>query len=221
MNNLAAAYLAAGQRDKALPLLEQTLAKTKQKQGPDHPDTLISMENLAAAYQEAGQLAKAEKLYRQILQQAQEQNAESPQTATFMSLLGLNLLKQKKYAQAERILRQCLASREKKQPGVWTTFNAQSQLGGALLGQKKYAEAEPLLTKGYHGMKDQEAKIPPQGKIRLTEALQRLVQLYEAKGSKEEAARWRKVLEKAQAALKKAPASSDRGMDSKQRERPR
>ena len=47
-------------------------------------------------------------------------------------------------------------------------------LGGALLGQKKYAEAEPLLLAGYEGMKQREAKIPPEGKVRLTEALERL-----------------------------------------------
>jgi TolA-binding protein len=68
-------------------------------------------------------------------------------------------------------------------------------LGEALLGQKKYADAEPLLLKGYQGMKQREAKIPPQGKPRLREALERLVQLYEATGKKDEAARWRKELD--------------------------
>ena len=68
-------------------------------------------------------------------------------------------------------------------------------LGGALLGQKKYAEAEPLLIAGYEGMKQREATIPPQGKDRLTEALERLVQLYEATDKPDEAAEWRKELE--------------------------
>lgn len=75
------------------------------------------------------------------------------------------------------------------------TFNAQAMLGGALLGQKKYTDAEPLLLSGYQGMKQREAKIPPQGKVRLTEALERLVQLYEATGKKEEADKWRKKLD--------------------------
>ena len=51
-------------------------------------------------------------------------------------------------------------------------------------------------------MKKQEAKIPPQGKPRLLEAVQRLVQLYEATGMKEEAAKWRKELEAAKAGQK-------------------
>jgi eukaryotic-like serine/threonine-protein kinase len=88
-------------------------------------------------------------------------------------------------------------------PDAWMTFNLQSQLGGALLGQKKYVDAEPLLLAGYEGMKKQAAKIPPPGKVRLTEAVERLVQLYEATGKKDEAAKWRKELEASKAAQKK------------------
>jgi len=46
-------------------------------------------------------------------------------------------------------------------------------------------------------MKARAKAIPPQGKVRLTEALERLVQLYDAWGKKEEAAKWRKELEAA------------------------
>ena len=42
MNNLAVAYQAAGQLDKAVPLLERTLDKRKANLRPDHPDTLNS-----------------------------------------------------------------------------------------------------------------------------------------------------------------------------------
>ena len=47
MNNLAISYADAGQNDRALKLLEETLALQKAKLGPDHPDTLGSMNNLA------------------------------------------------------------------------------------------------------------------------------------------------------------------------------
>src|SRR5262249_48247288 len=97
----------------------------------------------------------------------------------------------KAYADAEPIVRECLAIREKTQPDLWNTFTAKSMLGGALLGQKKYAHAEPLLIAGYEGMKQREATIPPQAKDRVTEALERLVQLYHATGRQDEAAKWR------------------------------
>ena len=85
--------------------------------------------------------------------------------------------------------------RQKREPDLWSTFNAKSILGEALLSQKKFADAEPVLLEGYQGMKQREAKIPASGKIRLTQALERLVQLYDAWGKPEEAAKWRKLLE--------------------------
>ena len=72
-------------------------------------------------------------------------------------------------------------------------------LGGALLAQKKYPEAEPLLRKGYEGLKRNQARIPPEARFRLTEALERLVQLYEATNNKAEAEKWRKLLEETKA----------------------
>jgi hypothetical protein len=73
-------------------------------------------------------------------------------------------------------------------------------LGGAQLGQKKYADAEPLLVQAYEGLKQREAKIPARWKIRLTEALERLVQFYDATGHKDKADEWRKTLEETKAA---------------------
>ena len=128
---------------------------------------------------------------------------DSPQLAGLLAQIGLGLLEQKKWTEAEPLLRECLAIREKTQPDVWSTFNTKSLLGGALLGQKKYAEAEPLLMSGYEGMKRREKTIPEQGKARLPEALERLVQLYEAMDKKDEAAKWRKELDAFKPAQKK------------------
>ena len=68
-------------------------------------------------------------------------------------------------------------------------------LGGVLLAQKKYADAEPLLRAGYDGLKERAAKIPPQGKVRLSEAIQRLIDLYTAWDKPDQAAEWRKKLD--------------------------
>jgi hypothetical protein len=48
-----------------------------------------------------------------------------------------------------------------------------------------------MLKTGYEGMKKREGTIPPGDKVRLTEAVERLVQLYEAWGKPEKAAIWR------------------------------
>jgi hypothetical protein len=63
-------------------------------------------------------------------------------------------------------------------------------LGGVLLGQKKYADAEPLLLKGYEGMKLREKTIPPQASSRISEALDRLIELYLATDRPDEAKKW-------------------------------
>ena len=51
-----------------------------------------------------------------------------------------------------------------------------------------------MLLSGYEGMKQREAKIPPAGKPRLKETLQRLVQLYEETGRPAQAAEWKQKL---------------------------
>jgi len=166
------------------------------KLGPDHPDTLVERKNLASSYDRAGQFAKSEPLYRATLEQMRKRYGnEDEKTTDQIALLGTNLLRQHKYADAEPLLRDCLRIREAKQPDKWTTFNARSLLGGALLGQKKYTDAEPLLLQGYQGLKQHQETIPRQYKGRLNEAIERLVQLYEATGRKPEADKWRKQQE--------------------------
>ena len=131
--------------------------------------------------------------------------AESLVYFQFLPFLGLNLLQQRKYTDAETILRDCLAVLDKKQPDVWTTFSTRSMLGEALVGQKKYAEAEPLLLQGYEGMKQREKTIPPQGKVRLTESVERLVQLYDAWGKKDKSDEWSKKRDELRKALTPMP----------------
>ena len=50
---------------------------------------------------------------------------------------------------------------------------------------------------GYQGMKQREATIPLPAKIRLIEALERLVRLYEATGNKDKAKEWQQKLTEA------------------------
>jgi eukaryotic-like serine/threonine-protein kinase len=132
-----------------------------------------------------------EKLHEPVFKKAR---TTSRALAGELTELGVQLLKQEKHAEAERILRECLAVLQEKQADAWTTFRIRSLLGTALLGQRKYADAEPLLLQGYQGMKQREARIPSNGKELLKEALEHLVQLYDAWGKPDQAAKWRKEL---------------------------
>jgi hypothetical protein len=181
---------------EAIEQLEQALDRAHQLPGGLPAQLAWVPQALAATYDAAGQFAKAEPLYRSFLTQAQKQfGAGDLRTSAAQANPGSNLLQQKKYTEAEPLLRDCVKVRQQKQPDAWNTFNAQSMLGGSLLGQKKYTEAEPLLLAGYEGMKQRQAQIPKTAQARLRQAVERLIELYNAWERQEDAARWRKQLD--------------------------
>lgn len=196
MNNLATVYTDAARLADAIALFDEVLALRKAQLGPTHPQTLNSMNNLAVAYELANQPGQAEPLYRALMAALREKSpVGSPALAHALTRLGRNLLQLGKTAEAEQVLRESLIYREKKLPDDWATFLTQSLWGDILLGQGKYAEAEPFLLQGYEGLKQCAAKIPKEEAPRLTEALERLVNLYDAWGKPDQAAEWRKKLE--------------------------
>ncbi len=185
--NLGVNYKDAGRLSEALPLLEEA-----HRASGRIPTVKWIAWTLLDADVQAGQFDKAVALAREQLEQIPASlPADSPQRLGLMAPIGLSLLKVKAWAEAEPVLRENLANREAKEPDAWSTFNAKSLLGWALLGQKRYAEAEPLLKAGYEGLKERADKIPPQGKIRIVEALDRLIELAEATGKPDEAQKWK------------------------------
>lgn len=98
---------------------------------------------------------------------------------------------QQNHVEAEKALGNALAIHTKQDPDTAASCITKSLLGSALLGQHKYALAEPLLLQGYEGLKRHEQKLSPHGKMRLQEAREHLMQLYDAWGKKDQADRWR------------------------------
>jgi tRNA A-37 threonylcarbamoyl transferase component Bud32 len=164
--------------------------------GPDDPETLACMFNWAEALDASGQSREAVATASDLLaRQRRLHPAGDVRTAKTLFVLGSALLKTEEYADAEPALRECLAIRAKKRPDTWELAGTRSLLGAVLVGQKKYAEAEPLLREGYAGLKRREATMPAGNKVRLSDAVERLVQFYEATDKPDEAAKWRKELE--------------------------
>lgn len=197
MNNLARLYFEQGQLTKAEPLYAQALELGRRVLGAQHEMTLFIQSNLGEVYAQQKQHAKAEPLFRDAVKQSRNLVVQVHHPLdTALAILGNNLLQQKRYADAEPLLHECVAIRQEKAPADFHLFIAKSMLGASLLGQKKYAEAEPLLLAGYEGIQERQAKIaPPARQQRLTEALERLVQLYERTGKQDAAERWRKKLD--------------------------
>jgi hypothetical protein len=203
LHNLAFAYRSAGKTAQAIALWEQMLPKARRVFGASHPHTITFTNNLISALEQTSRFARAGALRGELLAVLRKQlPPDDPQLAGTLAQHGLTMLQAGQPADAEPILRECLAIRTKREPDDWRTFNTESLLGGSLLGQKKYADAEPLLLAGYEGMKEREARIPARGKVPLTEALERLVQLYDAWGKPERAKEWRQKLEQAKTSTK-------------------
>jgi tetratricopeptide (TPR) repeat protein len=93
-----------------------------------------------------------------------------------------------KYAEAEKAAAWIVEARSK--PGAvdspWRLGAIKSVLGGALAAQKKFRDAEPLLLEGFDVLQA-DPKTPPR---RVAESLDRVIQLYEALGKTDEAAKW-------------------------------
>jgi tetratricopeptide (TPR) repeat protein len=197
MHQLAHVYQHLGQFSEAAALFEQLLTRRKAAPGSDEFLTQKFTTDLATAYHEAGRLDRAEPLLMDAIERSRKGNCPQldQSMATLIAVVGLNRLTQHKYADAEPLLRECLMIRERDEPDQWTTFNTKSMLGGSLLGQKKYDEAEPMLLAGYEGLKRSEEAIPPIVRTAsMTEAVERLVQLYDERGRKDQAGEWRRKL---------------------------
>jgi len=189
--NLGVNYLDAGRFTEAVGALERAHA------GRDRdPGLGAILSPLVSAWIRGGKPEKAlpelEKGVRSLRAGA---GPDSPQLASGLAELSTAHLALKQFSEAEAVARECLGIRERVLPGSWATANAKSLLGDALLGLGRHEEAEPLLLDGYRALKASEASMPPQALPRVSEALERLIRLYETTGRDADAATWRRELE--------------------------
>ncbi|MHB1423544.1 MAG: tetratricopeptide repeat protein [Gemmataceae bacterium] len=209
--SLAQTYRDMGRPNDALPLAESAALAYRTRFGMDHPYTRRFLNELANLYESVKQPDKAESIWRELADALRKNVEKDPRIyGAALMYVGRNLLKQQKFADAEALLRESLAIRQDKEPDLWMTFYTQSLLGASLLDQKKYAESEPLLVQGYQGMNERADKIPSQDKVHLREAIERLVQLYDAWGKKDKADEWRKKLDTRKKADPSVSPSRDR-----------
>ena len=181
---------------EAEPLFREGAAGYRKIHGPDHPLAVDLTRDLATLLQAIDRFDQSEPLLRELLawERKQPGAAKRPGVSLMLGMLGTSLFRQGKHAEAEPYLRECLAIREANIPDEWTTFNTRSVLGASLLGQKKCLEAKPLLLAGYEGMKLRGSKSTANQKLRLAEAGDRVIRLYESLGEREEVVKWQSRL---------------------------
>lgn len=129
-----------------LAMQQKELSQRQARLGPEHPDTVASMNKLALIFDNQGNYREAERMHRQILTILEKRlGGEHPTTLTSMFNLALALESQGINVEAERIHRQVLQHREKilgkEHPDSFASMN---ELALALYNLGKYGEAEQL-----------------------------------------------------------------------------
>src|SRR5262249_23589952 len=132
----------------------QTLQLKKTKLGPDHPDTILTMNNLAAGYKDAGKLDLALTLYEQSVKLSRAKlGADHPDTQWYMTGLAIAYQTAGKLDQAQAVLEEALKYRRAKfgadHPETLMTMKC---LGVVYQAAGKPASALPLLLEAATGV---------------------------------------------------------------------
>jgi tetratricopeptide (TPR) repeat protein len=208
--DLAVTLRQAGKLPEALQIWDEMMPRARRVLGPTHATIVTYNHNWCITLDAARKFGRAAEIRREsVAIQRQRMPADLPQLAGALGQLGQSLIRVEQFAEAEQALTECLAIRAKSQPDSWLTFHTKTLLGESLTGQKMHADAEALLRAGYEGMKHREASIPVSVRaFHLTEALQRLIDLYTAWDKPDDAAKWRSELNKLQPPGKPAAEAS-------------
>jgi eukaryotic-like serine/threonine-protein kinase len=194
IGNLASAYEGVGRLIDAVPLHRKVLDGFRTVSGPDHPQTIYSINNLANAciklhdFEAALEVLQAG-LDSQKLKTAPEASLRRLRVAMLlMQARSLNGLQ--RWQAAESSAREAKQASQEIGAEAMKSY-AMSLLGESLVGLGQFSEAESMLLEGYEGLKGS-----AQQADRLREAVERLVQLYEAWEKPDEMGVWQMELQR-------------------------
>jgi eukaryotic-like serine/threonine-protein kinase len=187
LNNLAVTLRDQGLTEEAATLLQRVLEVWRRQLGPEHPNVASAQGHLARAYLDLGDAARAERLARDALAIAHRSLPAShllPVTIT----VGLARARAARgdCAEAESLLADVVAIPSPAGDLGSRAAEAKLVLGTCRLAVGRHAEAEALLLESYAALRER-----PRMRAATREALQRLVQLSEARGRPEQAAEYR------------------------------
>ena len=145
MNNLAIALWSEGHYAEAEKLYRETLDMRRRVLGPEHPDTLSSMNNLANVLDERGPLCRS----GEVGSGNARHLAPCPRSGAsgytdFDEQLGKRSMERGHYAEAEKLDRETLDIRRRVLAGASGHTRVGNSLADVLSGEGHYAEAEKL-----------------------------------------------------------------------------
>ena len=146
MHVMGDVYYNLGLYPRAERLERQSLEIRQRVLGPEHPDTLDTMNSLASALADEGRSAEAEKLYRETLDiRRRVLGPEHPDTLKSMNNLATVLDDQGHFAEVEKLHRETLEIRRRVLgPEHPDTLVSMHNLANVLQNEGRYAEAEKL-----------------------------------------------------------------------------
>ncbi|HMP04116.1 MAG TPA: tetratricopeptide repeat-containing protein kinase family protein, partial [Gemmatales bacterium] len=193
MGNLANSYYHLGQHAEALALHEDTLKLRQAKFGLSDPETLLSLANLARSYRQAQRLEAALPLLEEAAQGLVKLKFIHRNAAYIMAQTTEGYEEAEQWERAEGWRRKWLAHvKEKQGPESNDYLRELAGLATNLMKQKKFAEAEPLLLEN-HGVLRKRSSPDPKA---LTQAADRLIELYTALEKPDEVKKWQAEKEK-------------------------
>ncbi|MFQ5490911.1 MAG: tetratricopeptide repeat protein, partial [Phycisphaerae bacterium] len=195
-HNLARCLTEAGDLAQARILLFNVLAKKKERLGDEHDSVARTLHALALVKYLQDDLGPAERYCRQALDIRRSKLGSSHRaTAISRHLLGLiELARGDVHAATESAEQALKVYRQGLGDDHWRVADAQSLLGDCLARQGQWAEAQDMLVPSYERLSvSLGAK-----QWRSVQALNRVIELYDAWGKLDEAARYRELLEEAE-----------------------
>jgi hypothetical protein len=172
--------------------LEESLKQRRAQLGDDHSEILGRLVTLGAIYCEAGRLADGIPLIEKVRKHgASDPDPDWVRTNLLTAYIDAGKTKEATDLVMERVQevrRELPADSPELAPAL-------VENGKLLIDAKAYADAESLLLTGYNVLTQTESSNPPEvndGRLKIT--IEGLVQLYEAWGNPDQAAKWRQEL---------------------------
>jgi hypothetical protein len=182
-----------GNHEEAEKLYRETWDEQRRILGPEHPDTLLTMNNLGLLWtQQPEKFAAAEQMLTEAAQaRGRALGAAHRDTLESWVQTAIAQMLQRKFTQAEATLRPVCNAYVDAKLDVWQRYACQVYLGECLVAEKRYQEAEPVLLAGYDGLAQRKASIPATSRPTLDRAADWLVRLYTEEGKLDLAAQWK------------------------------
>jgi serine/threonine-protein kinase len=193
IDNLGAVLTERGAYREAEPIVRRNVATRRRVLGNSHLGVAQSLVGLGILLERTGRRPEAEQALREAVAIYQRQLTKGHVGASkALTSLGSLLTGEGRSAEAEPLLREALTSRESAfAPGSWLTASTRRELGVCLAGLGRDVEAERLLLDSYRALASGSGYWEIKER---TATLHRLVELYERRHDRRQAAKFRELV---------------------------